>query len=56
MGWRFKWVSSFGSDFNFDYHVSFTADEIAAGEVYYNYGTMEFSGEELPARRRCIRQ
>src|SRR5262245_50231909 len=27
MGWRFKWVSSNGSDFNFDYHVSFTRDE-----------------------------
>jgi len=27
MGWRFAWVSSFGSDFNFDYHVSFPEDE-----------------------------
>jgi predicted dithiol-disulfide oxidoreductase (DUF899 family) len=48
MGWRFKWVSSYGNDFNFDYHVSFTADEMAAGEVFYNYQMMEFSGEELP--------
>jgi predicted dithiol-disulfide oxidoreductase (DUF899 family) len=31
MGWKFKWVSSFGSDFNFDYHVSFTAAEIKTG-------------------------
>ena len=31
MGWRFKWVSSFGSDFNYDYHVSFTPEQIAAG-------------------------
>src|ERR1700726_5249202 len=38
MGWRFKWVSSFGSDFNRDYHVSFTKDEMAAGKVLYNYG------------------
>ena len=37
MGWRFKWVSSFGSDFNYDYHVSFTKDEIAKGKVFYNY-------------------
>ena len=37
MGWRFKWVSSYGNDFNFDYHVSFTKDELAKGKVYYNY-------------------
>jgi predicted dithiol-disulfide oxidoreductase (DUF899 family) len=47
MGWRFKWVSSFGSDFNYDYHVSFTKDEIAKGEVYYNYETVKFQSEEL---------
>ena len=39
MGWTFKWVSSAGSDFNFDYHVSFTPEEIAAGEVFYNFKT-----------------
>jgi predicted dithiol-disulfide oxidoreductase (DUF899 family) len=38
MGWSFPWVSSYGSDFNFDYHVSFTPEEIARGQVYYNYG------------------
>ena len=37
MGWTFPWVSSYGSDFNFDYHVSFTPEQIAAGEAYYNY-------------------
>lgn len=37
MGWRFKWVSSFGSDFNFDYHVSFTPEEVERGEGFYNY-------------------
>ena len=37
MGWSFPWVSSNGSDFNFDYHVSFTPEQIAAGEAYYNY-------------------
>jgi predicted dithiol-disulfide oxidoreductase (DUF899 family) len=37
MGWSFPWVSSEGSDFNFDHHVSFTSDEIAKGEAYYNY-------------------
>jgi predicted dithiol-disulfide oxidoreductase (DUF899 family) len=39
MGWSFPWVSSYGSDFNFDYHVTFTPEEIAAGKGYYNYGT-----------------
>jgi predicted dithiol-disulfide oxidoreductase (DUF899 family) len=37
MGWSFPWVSSHGSDFNFDYHVSFTPEEIAAAKAYYNY-------------------
>ena len=37
MGWHFPWVSSFGSDFNFDYHVSFTREELASGKVMYNY-------------------
>jgi predicted dithiol-disulfide oxidoreductase (DUF899 family) len=48
MGWRFKWVSSHGSDFNYDFRVSFTAEERAKGRVPYNYGEMEFEGEELP--------
>ena len=37
MGWSFPWFSSYGSDFNFDYHVSFTPQEIAEGKAYYNY-------------------
>ena len=37
MGWSFPWVSSYGSDFNFDYHVSFTPEELAAGEAHYNF-------------------
>src|ERR1700676_2165783 len=36
MGWRFKWVSSYGNDFNHDYHVSFTKEEMAKGEMHYN--------------------
>jgi predicted dithiol-disulfide oxidoreductase (DUF899 family) len=47
MGWRFPWVSSFGSDFNFDYHVSFTEEEVAAGRIYYNY-EMTDGGDEQP--------
>jgi predicted dithiol-disulfide oxidoreductase (DUF899 family) len=48
MGWRFPWASSYGSDFNHDYHVSFTKDEMASGKVYYNYGETEFPSEEGP--------
>ena len=48
MGWRFPWVSSFGSDFNFDFKVSFSKDELTDGKRPYNYGTMEFPAEEGP--------
>jgi predicted dithiol-disulfide oxidoreductase (DUF899 family) len=48
MNWRFTWVSSNGSDFNHDYHVSFTKDEMANGKVYYNYDMTEFPSEESP--------
>jgi predicted dithiol-disulfide oxidoreductase (DUF899 family) len=50
MGWRFKWVSSFSSDFNYDFHVSFTKDELAKGEAYYNYQTGAASLEDLSGR------
>jgi predicted dithiol-disulfide oxidoreductase (DUF899 family) len=48
MGWQFKWVSSFGTDFNHDYHVSFTPEEKAGGKVEYNYSMTEFPSEEAP--------
>ncbi|HET7266780.1 MAG TPA: DUF899 family protein [Oleiagrimonas sp.] len=38
MGWRFPWISSGDGDFNYDFGVSFTADERAAGRAAYNYG------------------
>jgi predicted dithiol-disulfide oxidoreductase (DUF899 family) len=47
MGWRFPWVSSFGGDFNYDYHVSFKPDELATGKVFYNYQMFEGSLEDL---------
>lgn len=47
MGWRFNWVSSEGSDFNYGYHVSFRPEEIASGQVYYNYRPTPASIEEL---------
>jgi predicted dithiol-disulfide oxidoreductase (DUF899 family) len=48
MGWRSKWLSSFGNDFNFDYHVSATEEEKANGKMFYNYRTDELIGDEMP--------
>jgi predicted dithiol-disulfide oxidoreductase (DUF899 family) len=47
MGWKARWVSSYGSDFNYDFHVSFTQEELAKGKVHYNYGMVE-GYDELP--------
>ncbi len=47
MGWSFKWVSSFGSDFNFDYFVSFTSEEVKDGTSYFNYERQRAFGEEV---------
>jgi predicted dithiol-disulfide oxidoreductase (DUF899 family) len=47
MGWRFKWVSSFGTDFNYDFHVSFTQEELAKGKIYYNYDWRDGEIDEL---------
>ena len=48
MGWKFKWVSSYGSDFNFDYNVSFSEADKARGKVFYNYETMNYMDDEMP--------
>ena len=48
MGWGFEWVSSFGTDFNTDYHVSFTPEQLAQGEALYNYAPRKTSMSELP--------
>ncbi|HEY4276303.1 MAG TPA: thioredoxin family protein [Rhizomicrobium sp.] len=49
MGWKFPWASSFGEDFNYDYHVSFTKEQIAQGSVEYNFQPIpsERANEEL---------
>jgi predicted dithiol-disulfide oxidoreductase (DUF899 family) len=41
MGWGFKWVSSAKSDFNFDFHVSFTPGELAKKEAFFNYALQD---------------
>ncbi|MFB9266283.1 DUF899 domain-containing protein [Bradyrhizobium erythrophlei] len=48
MGWTFDWVSSGNNDFNYDYGVSFTQEQIDAGNAKYNYGTTPLYGPELP--------
>ncbi len=48
MGWNFTWVSSYGSDFNYDYHVSFTSDEMEKGEAFYNYINGKVPSDEMP--------
>ncbi|ACC71000.1 DUF899 domain-containing protein [Paraburkholderia phymatum] len=48
MGWKFPWVSSFGSDFNYDFNVSFTPEQQATGKVDYNYDMQGFAMDELP--------
>ena len=48
MGWNFKWVSSGGNDFNYDFHVSFTPEQAQSGTVFYNYvkSSMNMSDRE----------
>jgi predicted dithiol-disulfide oxidoreductase (DUF899 family) len=48
MEWRFRWVSSYGTDFNYDFDVSFTPEEVASGKIHYNYGHWPLVGEEWP--------
>lgn len=48
MGWAVNWVSSHGTDFNRDFHVSFTQKEIDRGQVDYNYTKMDFPQTEAP--------
>ena len=48
MGWDFKWLSSLGSEFNYDYQASFTADEMEKGEMLYNFNIGSFPADESP--------
>lgn len=47
MGWKFNWVSSAGTDFNYDYHVSFKKEDMAKGKVYYNFEMTDATTEDL---------
>lgn len=46
MGWNFKWVSSYDNDFNFDYHVSFTPEELSEKKAFYNYNLQDTHSPE----------
>jgi predicted dithiol-disulfide oxidoreductase (DUF899 family) len=48
MGWEFNWVSSFGSEFNFDFNVSFTKQQLTSGPVLYNYRPLTLTIDEMP--------
>lgn len=48
MGWQFDWVSSLGSDFNYDFDVSFRKEDLDAGTARYNYAPKSFPSEEAP--------
>ncbi len=48
MGWTHAWVTAAGSDFNHDFHVTFTPEELERGEVYYNYTWIRSSMTERP--------
>lgn len=58
MGWRFPWVSSEGSDFNYDYHASFTKEQIASGTVDYNFGPLpaDHAAPELPGLSTFVKE
>jgi predicted dithiol-disulfide oxidoreductase (DUF899 family) len=56
MGWSFPWYSSKGSDFNFDYHVSFTPEELKSGSAEYNYVVDHPSMSELPGISVFLRE
>ena len=52
MGWHFPWVSSYHSDFNYDFNVSFTPAQLAAGNAYYDFqqsnpGVEDLSGDSV---------
>lgn len=48
MGWQFRWVSSNGGPFNYDFRVSFTPEDVAHGHIDYNFGEWRETGEEWP--------
>jgi len=50
LGWSFKWLSSGGNDFNYDFHASFTPEQIRAGKAMFNYATVPAEMAEMSDR------
>jgi len=48
MGWKFRWLSSDGTNFNFDYDASFHPEDLKKGDVHYNFRMQKLTGEEQP--------
>ncbi len=48
MGWKFPWVSSYETEFNYDFQASFTPEQLAKGKVEYNYDLVQFPSAEAP--------
>lgn len=56
MGWHFDWVSSHGSNFNYDFGASFTPEQVAQGEPLYNFGTTPYLAEDLHGLSVFVRE
>ena len=56
MGWKFNWVSSYGTDFNYDYHVSFTPEQLAKGKVEYNFDLVAVSQRGSAWNQRLLQR
>jgi len=48
LGWTFKWVSSQGTDFNYDFEVSFQPDALARGDATYNFAKLQNANSDMP--------
>jgi predicted dithiol-disulfide oxidoreductase (DUF899 family) len=48
MGWKFRWLSSDGTDFNFDFGVSFRREDLDKGDVYYNFKMQKLRSQDQP--------
>jgi len=48
LGWTFKWVSSQGTDFNYDFEVSFKPEALARGEATYNFAKLPYASSDMP--------
>src|SRR5579872_6570980 len=48
MGWTFAWYSSFGGEFNYDFHESFHPADLEKGKIFYNFAEQKMRMDELP--------